>query len=261
MKRVICLICIYFCITLIMISPAEAGWTTVYQEDFSSDPGWTTNNEDHYFWDMLPQAYYQKEIDDSDEYSYKTLPGLQAGMTWRLEYDLYPARFDWAGDARLGFVDSDLYIESEEGLHPQWMSIIFAKIDQGYVPIIRWLTSEGNSGGYEYSSNRFTPGTWYNILFEYDPDASQIYTLMKERESGTILVEDTLSVIGTFTSDIDRLAMSTLSDDYAPGATGGATGISYIDNITVSQIPAPGAIILGGIGAGFIGWLRRKKAI
>jgi len=233
------IVSLIICITFIILSPVEGGWTTVYQEDFSSDPGWTTNNADRYFWYMLPQAYYQKEIDDSDEYSYKTLPGLQAGMRWRLEYDLYPASFDWAGDARLAFADSDLYVENEEGIFPQYITLNFSRIDQGYIPMVKWVTSEGNSGGNEYSSNPFTPGIWYDILLDYDPATGQLYTLMKERESGTLLLEDTILITGTFTSGIDRLAMSTIGDDYLPGATG----------------------ILGGIGAGFVGWLRRRRVI
>jgi hypothetical protein len=37
-------------------------------------------------------------------------------------------------------------------------------------------------------------------------------------------------------------------------------GVTY-GNLNVTTIPAPGAIILGGIGAGFVGWLRRRMSI
>ena len=44
-------------------------WQTVYETDFSTDPGWETNNPARYYWDVTSQTYFTDNYTNSQEWA------------------------------------------------------------------------------------------------------------------------------------------------------------------------------------------------
>ncbi len=213
-------------------------WDVVYQTDFASDPGWVTNSPQHYYWESDTQTYRSIQIDGAEDYAYRLVPGLQGGRAWRVEYDIYPVQYSWAGNGRLMLVDSSLRTQ----LPTTIIVLDFNLADGGY-----WIDFHGCWGTDCEGEHmgHFNVGMWYRATVEWSPDSAALSAAVRERDTGALVAQSTLFITADF-AGIDRVAFSTVADSYAPGAT----GVARFDNIVVSQAaacdPVPGEVIAWG---------------
>ena len=100
------------CITFVLLGlsmPAIAqDWQVVYQNDFSTNPNWTTNDATNNYWNAAGQNYHTNTYSSGNQYSYVPVSFVQ-GNSYKLEFDLSVANADsHGGKIIFGLGDSDM---------------------------------------------------------------------------------------------------------------------------------------------------------
>ena len=234
------LLCLVFMIGLVSSTEAQA----VYSEDFSTDPGWTTNAPSLFYWNSGAQTYSatQVNVNGGGNYSYYNVG--HDGSSFSLAWDVVLHSVSYASGLTFGMFDTDLDSQS-----PSYAKVEFTRADQGLFVVMSHMDSGGNGSHTDYVStppDQFSLDTWYNVLMQYDDLAGTLTAEITKRATGVHFTSLSLSGLSSLGSDVGYIASSNVRTGNFQ--VSGAQTVGEFDNVYFTPEPATmGLLLLGGL--------------
>lgn len=256
MKSETILIVVMCFLTFVCIS-ASAG-TVSYITDFSTDPGWFTDQPTNYYWDSANQRYHVQPEHQYPGYtpSRAAVKPLAEAVSnnFELKWDLEITRCDWSIGIPFGIYDSSL-AGNPITTGDQFIYAIAGNPDAGHL----WALEVGGADGYAEvpGGGTWDFDKWYTGKLTYDAGTNMASFDVWDRVSGESKWTATINVPGGFANDLRFLGTSTsgIDDDGCwPGIDCWAVAEGYIDNVEL--VPEPATVLLLGLG-GLV--LRRRR--
>lgn len=228
MKTTIFIILVVVSLAIINVSSFATQWEVIYQTDFSTDPGWTTNDPTNIFWDSATQTLHAWQSNTNTSYAYVPT-SLLTNQSFKLQFDSCISSCElWAG-LTFGLWDNRTIFP-----HGLW-------IDQGNVIPQGYITSLGyeldpwqrtNISNWQYN-------TWYRTTVIYDAATNSATLDVIHRDTGTPFTHIESTQLPLLPSDMILMGVTRL---HMEGYTGNAVDYN-LDNIILSQqVPEPGVI-------------------
>ncbi|HMA05161.1 MAG TPA: hypothetical protein VKO45_04460 [Methanomicrobiales archaeon] len=218
----------------ILVLPSQAipyTAATAYSTDFSTDPGWSTNNPATNYWDKDLREWHYLMRDGSGAYVNVKVP--YHGESFTLAYDILPERTDYQASVKFGLGDNDQV--SVERL------TIFTEFENSPYGRLIWIRSiDGQNQRREASSYylsyggptvQFTDGVWYHVVMDYRLETRSLTISVTRRNDSQPVWHYSLDSLSVFPT-MNRIYMSKIGDNANPNAI--AEG--YIDNVVFSLV-------------------------
>lgn len=217
--------------------------------------------------------------DQTPEWCVATSAGYPQSYVWPMEQVAYPVGYTYRVEV-LGFTPLPPIPDSHSWSHlPDYHGIKLAVADRNFQDVKGFAYADENTGtepdylGMRYETfvpwQEWTLGSDENIsdlgdnfdlrleFYQTVADGQVTATLYYRRYGETNWTQRTSG--WQTTSSGHNLE---LSPDGAPHMiVFGGVGTASWDEYAYTTIPAPGAILLGGLGVSLVGWLRRRRAL
>jgi hypothetical protein len=231
---------------------AANGWEVVYQTDFSTDPGWTSDEPSNVKWD--PAGFYRARVSDNPsdwaQWGYSPLFQEVCDTSFSLEFivnTIDPSYGTYPGLQFIAEAVRDPFANSSLGI---WL----ANADEFPNNFVLQGTRYGGSAPIYFSSREFTVGEWYQQRVDYDAEADTL-----SWQISLVGMPDGSFHSASYTNIAVSCFNQVVVGYQSGGPVYGGWAEAYVDNIEIEIVPAPAAVVLGGIGLSFSGWLLRRR--
>jgi hypothetical protein len=195
MKRLNLTICVLVLLLSVTGTAAANTWQVVYQTDFSSDPGWITDQPQNYYWNQPAGSYFVHNTDTYPGY----YPNRYAGKTmdqpvgsFELQWDLNVARCDWSSGIYFGVWDSSL--EEPWGQGGEFIMVVIGHADAGHH--ISFDVGANGAMAEDCTYPGWSLNRWYTFKVSYDSDTKVASLEVFDRATGQCIWSPTLTVPG-----------------------------------------------------------------
>ncbi|MFA6333376.1 MAG: hypothetical protein WCX22_10510 [Methanoregula sp.] len=222
-----------------------SGTKVLYQNAFSTDPKWVTNNPSSDYWDPSLQMYHFAIEPSTGAYAYTKVDTYDR-EAFTLEYDLILNRVDEGTTFRLGF--------SGEGMNPEIGPNVLTEFTNAKYGQIMWLhlvtpsnkMSEINSQkgdslssgalAYDGATVKYALNKTYHVTVDYNKDQRVVSMKVNEKTSGSEIWGYYITSAEDL-SGMNRIYLGSIGDygmmnRYASG---------YLDNVRLT-VPADEAV-------------------
>jgi hypothetical protein len=215
--------------------------SVLYQNSFSSNPKWVTNNPSLDYWDPGLQMYHFAIEPSTGAYAYALVEGYEK-QSFTLEYDVILKKVDEGTTFRLGF--------SGEAMNPEVGPNVLTEFSNAKYGQIMWLrlVTPGNklmkvnsksgdaqsSGSIAYNGPtvNYELNKTYRVTVDYNKDQRTLTMKVNEKTSGKQIWGYYINTVEDL-SGMDRIYLGSIGDygmmhRYAEG---------YLDNVRLT-VPA-----------------------
>ncbi len=261
---------------ILVFCPLVLSDSTLYSNDFSSDPGWTTDQSGNFYWNSSANNYHAKTLNQypgysPSRYAYVMLPQFSGSFT--LQWDIEITRCDTSAGIGFGLYNSKLasgiYAPSDPSIQAQLLVSDLSFIGLGvYHGLGVYTNATGTAGSSISSYNFINPywnfNKWYTCYLNYDAVNKLIVFDFVPQEGGDSIWNWSKTLTGIspdFTQNLRYLGISAsgIGDSGNYGSLiQSAVAEGYIDNVILT-IPEPATLFL--LCAGLVFARQRHKQI